>query len=65
MKREAHIKEKEGSRRILVAETKKRLHGSDVGSEGAWRVGRLQEAEVWVGAAGRTLRAVTGRKHMV
>lgn len=28
----------------MVAETKKRLHGSGVGSEGAWRVGRTSRS---------------------
>ena len=40
----------EGSRRISVAETKKRLHGRGAGSERTWRLLEVQAAEVWAGA---------------
>lgn len=52
----------------MVAKSKKKLHGRDVGSEKTWNIVGFQEAEMWVGTfqAGRT--AITrqgGGKHRV
>lgn len=44
------FQKKVGSRKILVAEIKKRLHGRGQVQRGLGALLGLQEAEVWVGA---------------